>query len=434
MPDSLLPYLGLAAGGTIFAFWEQIKTGFFTIIGYFIVTADVANYDFKFAMLCYASKELKKSRFGVQKFDAERVFVKPENRKQLVGFEILSGTGSLYWKGFIPLWIKVNFGGENNHEGEKVSITYLRGTLNISKVLSSAIDSYNNRDKSIGESRYKIHHIIGSMSNKFKSEDNKGKGNSFYTENSSNRLLFFSNPLKWGLTDLGQDKICKNYAVLDDECEKLLEDVKFWKNNELWHINKGIPWRTGMLFHGVPGTGKTTFARQIAENLDIPVYSFDLASMSNTDFRHEWDTMLSNVPCMALIEDIDSVFDKRKNITEQEGALTFDCFLNCVDGIERSDGVILIITTNRVNKLDSALGREHDGNVSSRPGRIDKIVKFGNLTREVMSKICKKVLDNHPELWDDLISEGMKKKYTVAQFQSNCRRIALELFWKDKER
>ena len=37
--------------------------------------------------------------------------------------------------------------------------------------------------------------------------------------------------------------------------------------------------------------------------------------------------------------------------------LTFDCLLNCLDGVERADGIFTIITTNDIGKIDPALGQ-----------------------------------------------------------------------------
>jgi hypothetical protein len=109
--------------------------------------------------------------------------------------------------------------------------------------------------------------------------------------------------------------------------------------------------------------------------------------------------MQLNVPCIALIEDIDNVFHGRENISRKHGMmsflmaskkkdgeadqpppspLTFDCLLNCLDGVDRCDGVFTIVTTNSIDKIDPALGQPRklpDGTVefiSSRPGRIDK--------------------------------------------------------------
>ena len=37
--------------------------------------------------------------------------------------------------------------------------------------------------------------------------------------------------------------------------------------------------------------------------------------------------------------------------------LTFDCLLNCLDGVERTDGIFTIISTNDISKVDPALGQ-----------------------------------------------------------------------------
>ena len=60
------------------------------------------------------------------------------------------------------------------------------------------------------------------------------------------------------------------------------------------------------------GTGKTALAR-LAEDLNMPIYVFNLAEVSDFDLLR-WVEMRVNVPCIALIEDIDSVFHSRENI------------------------------------------------------------------------------------------------------------------------
>ena len=134
----------------------------------------------------------------------------------------------------------------------------------------------------------------------------------------------------------------------------MVEEVRRWLKSEDWHKARGIPWRRGWLLHGGPGTGKTSLVRAIAEDFDLPVYVFDLATLFNNELQIEWQKMLSCVPCVALFEDIDAVFEGREN--KVGGHLTFDCLLNCVDGIERTDGVLLVITTNHLDRLDAALG------------------------------------------------------------------------------
>src|SRR5262249_48845816 len=157
-------------------------------------------------------------------------------------------------------------------------------------------------------------------------------------------------------------------------------------------------------------TGKTALARAFAEELDMPLHVYNLAEMGNFELMKAWAEMQANVPCVALIEDIDNIFHGRQNVVRSRlgaalfgrretkkrqnndadeetegggrsmGMLSFDCLLNCLDGVERSDGVFTIITTNDVTKIDPALGQPRtlpDGTVefiSTRPGRIDKAV------------------------------------------------------------
>jgi SpoVK/Ycf46/Vps4 family AAA+-type ATPase len=132
-----------------------------------------------------------------------------------------------------------------------------------------------------------------------------------------------------------------------------------------------------------------------------------------------------------LLEDIDGVFEGRKNITStgMERGLSFDCLLNLIDGVENSDGIFLVITTNHLEKIDPAIGGIVNGNgMSTRPGRIDKVVKFGPLDENGRVKMAKRILgDFDISLWGHLLQE--KHEDTGAQFQERCCRLALKLFW-----
>jgi len=189
-----------------------------------------------------------------------------------------------------------------------------------------------------------------------------------------------------------------------------------------------------MLF-GRPGTGKTSLARAIAEDLDLPVFVFDLASMSNEDLRTNWSKMLKATPCMAVLEDIDSVFEYRKNICDTgklRRSLTFDCLLNCIDGIEKTDGLFVMLTTNNIDKLDPAIGGGTvggAGTVSSRPGRVDRVIECCPPDREGLLKIAKRILSENLELCEEVVTIGEKNNETAAQFQERCSRVALNCFW-----
>jgi len=195
----------------------------------------------------------------------------------------------------------------------------------------------------------------------------------------------------------------------------------------------------------------------------MPIYVFNLAQMSNHELMKAWTEMQVNVPCIALIEDIDNVFHGRENIArrsmmmpmfapkrnnDEEGRdqppmtpLTFDCLLNCLDGVERSDGIFTIITTNDISKIDAALGQPRrlpDGGVefiSTRPGRIDKAVELTYMEVEDKKRLAKRILGDYPQEYAQVLA--FVERYpdlqeTPAQFQERCGQIALARFWQEQ--
>jgi SpoVK/Ycf46/Vps4 family AAA+-type ATPase len=145
-------------------------------------------------------------------------------------------------------------------------------------------------------------------------------------------------------------------------------------------------------------------------------------------FSHE---ALSSAPGINVIEDIDAVFNGRNNIVNPEKGLTFDCLLNTIDGVENSDGVLTIITTNHVDKIDPALGTVN-GKISSRPGRIDSVVIMNPPDRSGKFKIAKRILNDYPELIEETLDEG--ENDSGAQFQERCTMLALNKYWEDKNK
>jgi SpoVK/Ycf46/Vps4 family AAA+-type ATPase len=247
----------------------------------------------------------------------------------------------------------------------------------------------------------------------------------------------------------------------------LIQEIELWRNNRTWYQDKGIPWKRGWLLYGPPGTGKTALARAFAEDLNMPVYVFNLAEMSNHELIKAWSDMQINVPCLALIEDIDNVFHGRENIARKNSMmslllprkkkggneddddtrssmtpLTFDCLLNCLDGVERTDGIFTIITTNDLNKVDAALGQPRklpDGTmefISTRPGRIDKAVELTYMEPGDKKQMAKRILGEYPDQYLSMLE--FVDKYpdlqeTPAQFQERCGQIALACFWKEQQ-
>ena len=202
-------------------------------------------------------------------------------------------------------------------------------------------------------------------------------------------------------------------VVLDREQKnRVLVDINEYlhPSTPRWYANRGIPYRRGYLFHGPPGTGKSSLAWAIAGVFGLEIYCISLVDPTLTE--EDLGIMFTSLPrrCVVLLEDIDSAgLSKRQeeetaekpkpedeaaakigaeitraiNSARKDGStnkdnqgISLSGLLNAIDGVASHEGRVLLMTTNFPEKLDEAL---------IRPGRVDMKVQFTNATR---SQIC----------------------------------------------
>jgi chaperone BCS1 len=149
-------------------------------------------------------------------------------------------------------------------------------------------------------------------------------------------------------------------------------------NMRNWYNERGLPYRRGYLLYGPPGTGKSSFSFSIAGHLDLDVYIVSLVGV-NDDTLAE---LFAKLPqhCLVLLEDIDVATRNRAQEKDAEDAesmsslsykggksVTLSGLLNVLDGVGSQEGRVLIMTTNYIERLDTAL---------IRPGCVDLKVEF----------------------------------------------------------
>jgi len=140
----------------------------------------------------------------------------------------------------------------------------------------------------------------------------------------------------------------------------LIKDVDIFIKSEEWYKDASIPYKRGYCLYGPPGTGKTTLSLALANYTKRDLYCLNLNSIEDdTRLPSAFSSMDDN--SILLIEDIDKIFSGRENVMESS-KITFSTLLNCLDGAFYRHGLIVIITTNHMDKLDEAL---------LRTGRID---------------------------------------------------------------
>lgn len=413
------------------AFWSRAQGVLAWFRGWFLITkkANVATSTF---VVSYLDHVARRGRREAIVYGSDHAFVRPLERKHRVFFERLDGANQRWWFRWRPVWFvptTMNYNESNEALRDYCNqFRYVRGTLDWEKLLLEAATWEAEERVESRASRFRIvkHHAVTSMSqlnrgaNSRRSSTDDEPGES---PTGRDWTDFGIRLIGWKLADVISPAAAASIELLslNTELLTLSDEIDFWFGSREWYALRGIPWRRGYVFKGRPGTGKTSYARAKAEQLGIPIHVFDLAGMSNHDFDNAWSAMLADTPCMALFEDLDGVFEGRK--AKGKGGLTFDQFLNCLDGIERVDGVITVVSTNLFETLDEAL--------VDRPGRIDRVVEFLPLDHEGRRKLAARILQDDVAA-DVMALEGVDD--SAAQFQERCFRAALEKHFADAPR
>ncbi len=165
----------------------------------------------------------------------------------------------------------------------------------------------------------------------------------------------------------------------------IINNIEFFLNNKDCYDHHGKPYKIGFMFHGPPGTGKTSIVKILAKKYDMPIFVLDLANITcNSQLREfvmEIDNCIEyNQKYIVLIEDIDnsSLFKSDKVNTS---SISMDALLNMIDGVRETPGRVLILTSNTyiVDKIPALF----------RPGRIDHIIKINYCTNRQVIDIIK---------------------------------------------
>lgn len=180
-------------------------------------------------------------------------------------------------------------------------------------------------------------------------------------------------------SDLSHGSYKLDLAILDDDVSKEIDrDLHGFLSKEEQYRKWNIKYKRVYLFSGPPGTGKTTLSKAISREMGVNINIINLANLSDGATSSLIEDIASDETSVYLIEDVDSVFDKRKS--ESKEAIKFDMLLNILDGMLTPDnGSIIILTTNDINKIDPVL---------MRPGRVDKIIEFKTPSENQLQKLA----------------------------------------------
>jgi len=156
---------------------------------------------------------------------------------------------------------------------------------------------------------------------------------------------------------------------------ELKKDLQDWRDGKLdWsEVDKGC------LLYGPPGTGKTRFAAALAaechmhlEGASISKWQSykdgDLGDMLKAMYQ-AFSAAKANAPCLLFIDEFDSIGDRAKFPSRHANYSTqvVNALLECLDGVEGREGVVVVGACNNPERIDPALIRS---------GRLEKHVYF----------------------------------------------------------
>jgi AAA+ superfamily predicted ATPase len=143
-----------------------------------------------------------------------------------------------------------------------------------------------------------------------------------------------------------------------------------------------------LLFVGPPGTGKTSVARALAHDLDLPFVEVKLSMITsqylgetakNVDKTFEVAKRLS--PCILFMDEFDFVAKTRSSDEHAAIKRAVNTLLKSIDEVSLIDDEVLLIgATNHPDQLDAAAWR-----------RFDEIVNFPKPDRHMRSDILRVV-------------------------------------------
>jgi len=198
-----------------------------------------------------------------------------------------------------------------------------------------------------------------------------------------------------------------NATILEKKLKTTIEkDITSFLTSKDFYINDlGIGWKTGLILYGPPGNGKTRLIRALGQKFNLVVKKIeeyiqngklnlpsaeglvaeDIPFYQDFGTHRQWASIYkirypdAAKPTIIVAEDIDkTIFNK---YSADAPLIRLSDFLNAVDGVRSSSGIILIATTNFPKDLPESL--------LSRPGRFDHIYKVENPTEALFKQYFK---------------------------------------------
>lgn len=416
-----------AAIGSLVAFWQQIKGFIVRIFSFFIRGDVIADNGQAINFLREILPDTKLFYWGNNTYMCENLNFPAQKVWANIIFSYFKSYPAIYKRRPIIL-------SESGQCGLKV--TYLAGTFPMAELLKTINQKeWNETLKNTTKKANNFYIIeVSGSDKKIESPSNNSASPSAAAtlsssqDNSSSKGIFATAYTlaqhgkyfgqHYSETQTPYSEESNESYFWSDESKKLDREISFWIENRKWYRDRNLSWRRGALLYGKPGSGKTKLVLKCAEKHGLLTRKLNISNMSNSEFTLAFEAESSHGQ-IVLLEDLDSVFSGRTNIlaesTHTKQLLSFDTLINTIGGIKAANGSFVIITTNHIDRLDSAL---------TRAGRIDAKIEIGPLCEDGRKFVAQNILRD----WPDLALQAVKEcdNMVAAEFENHCIELAIQ--------
>lgn len=211
---------------------------------------------------------------------------------------------------------------------------------------------------------------------------------------------------EWQQVHAFQPRTIESVILPEEDKQRVIREIKAFKESRDWYRTMGIPYRKGLLFYGPPGTGKTSLTAGLSHHFNANIYILKLEGMTDANLFLAAKNVEPN--SFIIVEDIDDIkaSNKRQEADtkdkNQKNGVTLSGLLNVFDGLLSPVGAIFILTTNHKENLDPAL---------IRPGRIDLQLCITHANNEQKKALYNRFFEGDcPDVYLD-------KQMTMAELQ-----------------
>jgi len=261
-----------------------------------------------------------------------------------------------------------------------------------------------------------IEFIEDAFNKKFKEEKDK------FAEVSGDKIIKKKwTGYSWSYDSSIPKRCFESIFLKENHINKIKDPITNFLKKETYNdYNKhGIPYKLNIMLHGSPGVGKTSLIHTIASECSANLCVLNINAELKEESMIEAISQVNedDKKSILVLEDIDCIFADRKTNDSLKNNITMNGILNCLDGFNNPEGLIVIMTTNFPDKLDEAFLRS---------GRIDLDIELTYLDKFQTHNMFISFFNNeeHFELMWNNIKKYSIEPATMIQFLFNNRHEA----------